>query len=247
MPSMMPVDNMNDIIVNLHVFNDYRKSEDDLERDFFIGILKRGKHFVYLRAGEEIFFCPSRFVGYKKNNKKKHEASREKHGGETDRAINVLLGKHTKNAEIEKVFLSFCRSLGVSPDRKERKYWLIEESAGLAETASIYDKGYKEGLVKGVLQDAYERNPKARAECIKIYGKNCMICNMNFQSVYGDIGENFIHVHHLTPLSRQGGKSCRTNPKKDLRPVCPNCHAMLHQEQPPLTIQELKRKMTLRK
>jgi len=29
------------------------------------------------------------------------------------------------------------------------------------------------------------------------------------------------------------------DPINDLRPVCPNCHAMLHRKKPPLTIEEL--------
>jgi hypothetical protein len=34
-------------------------------------------------------------------------------------------------------------------------------------------------------------------------------------------------VHHLRPLAGLK-KEYRVNPVKDLRPVCPNCHAMLH-------------------
>ncbi len=29
------------------------------------------------------------------------------------------------------------------------------------------------------------------------------------------------------------------DPVKDLRPVCPNCHAMIHRRSPPLSIEEL--------
>jgi 5-methylcytosine-specific restriction protein A len=30
------------------------------------------------------------------------------------------------------------------------------------------------------------------------------------------------------------------DPVADLRPVCPNCHAMLHRDEPPLTIESLR-------
>ncbi|MDB9470225.1 hypothetical protein PN480_18680 [Dolichospermum circinale CS-1225] len=30
------------------------------------------------------------------------------------------------------------------------------------------------------------------------------------------------------------------DPIKDLRPVCPNCHAMIHRRLPPLSIDEIK-------
>jgi predicted HNH restriction endonuclease len=33
------------------------------------------------------------------------------------------------------------------------------------------------------------------------------------------------------------GKAYEVDPVKDLRPVCPNCHAILHRKDPPLTIE----------
>ncbi len=56
---------------------------------------------------------------------------------------------------------------------------------------------------------------------------------------YGQIGEGFIHVHHLKPLS-EIGQEYEVDPIEDLRPVCPNCHAMLHRKKPPYTIEQLK-------
>jgi 5-methylcytosine-specific restriction protein A len=45
-------------------------------------------------------------------------------------------------------------------------------------------------------------------------------------------------VHHLTEVSAAG--QIEVIPKKDLRPVCPNCHAMLHRRPPVLSIEELR-------
>ncbi|HBI00952.1 MAG TPA: HNH endonuclease, partial [Flavobacterium sp.] len=64
-------------------------------------------------------------------------------------------------------------------------------------------------------------------------------CELNFEETYGNMGYKFIHVHHLTPVSTVG-KEYKVNPVEDLRPVCPNCHAMLHRRNPPLTIEELR-------
>jgi 5-methylcytosine-specific restriction protein A len=36
------------------------------------------------------------------------------------------------------------------------------------------------------------------------------------------------------------GEEYVVDPIRDLTPVCPNCHAMLHRQTPPLTIEELK-------
>ncbi|MED1743421.1 hypothetical protein [Brevibacillus borstelensis] len=48
-----------------------------------------------------------------------------------------------------------------------------------------------------------------------------------------------MHVHLLVPLHESGSKY-EINPIEDLRPVCPNCHAMLNKRRPPLSIEELK-------
>ena len=61
----------------------------------------------------------------------------------------------------------------------------------------------------------------------------------DFEAVYGGLGRGFIHVHHLVPVSTIG-KEYKIDPIQDLRPVCPNCHSMLHKNNPPLTIEELK-------
>jgi len=103
----------------------------------------------------------------------------------------------------------------------------------------IDENKYFEGAVKQINVNIYERNPIARARCINHYGLNCHICGFNFQKVYGDLGIGFIHVHHLKPLSELNSKY-ELNPIKDLRPVCPNCHAIIHKRKPPYSIEELK-------
>ena len=101
-----------------------------------------------------------------------------------------------------------------------------------------------EGLKRSVTINSYERNPLARKKCIEHYGVRCFVCKFDFEEVYGLIGNGFIHVHHLKPLS-EIGKEYEINPVEDLRPVCPNCHAMLHKKNPPFMIEELKDKLEL--
>ncbi len=100
-------------------------------------------------------------------------------------------------------------------------------------------KLFYEGAAKQVKVNRYERNAEARAICIRRYGASCSVCGFDFGKTFGDIGMGFIHVHHLIPLSAIQ-EDYELNPIKDLRPVCPNCHAMLHQKDPPFTIEELK-------
>jgi predicted restriction endonuclease len=87
--------------------------------------------------------------------------------------------------------------------------------------------GLPEGAVRNIAVNAYERNPEARRQCLAHYGHACVACGFDFGATYGAFAERYIHVHHLTPMS-QIRKAYRINPISDLRPVCPNCHAMIH-------------------
>ena len=98
---------------------------------------------------------------------------------------------------------------------------------------------YSEGATKQIFVNVYERNPEARRKCIEYYGISCYICEFHFSIIYGEIGDGFIHVHHIIPIS-EIGQEYEVDPVKDLRPVCPNCHAMLHQKRPAYTVEELK-------
>jgi 5-methylcytosine-specific restriction enzyme A len=96
-----------------------------------------------------------------------------------------------------------------------------------------------EGGARTIFVNIYERNSKARRECIEHFGCICSVCEFDFEKRFGAIGRGFIHVHHLRDLASIG-KSYIINPKEDLRPVCPNCHVMLHKSRPAYRIEELK-------
>ncbi len=98
---------------------------------------------------------------------------------------------------------------------------------------------YFEGATRQVSVNVYERNAAARKVCLNYYGCVCAVCEFDFSVVYGEIGEGFIHVHHLRSMSTITDKY-EVDPVKDLRPVCPNCHAMLHRMEPPISIERLR-------
>lgn len=89
--------------------------------------------------------------------------------------------------------------------------------------------------------EIYNRNPKAREECIKAYNSEykCVVCGMNFVETYGEIGKEFIEVHHLFPISQTNGVH-EIDPAKDLIPLCSNCHSMIHRLEDPSDWQSLK-------
>jgi 5-methylcytosine-specific restriction protein A len=98
---------------------------------------------------------------------------------------------------------------------------------------------YIEGLGRQIVVNAHERNPAARRKCLEHYGYTCACCDTALSNIYGAIADEFIHVHHLKPLA-DIGQSYIVDPIHDLVPVCPNCHAIIHLSNPPLTVPDVR-------
>ena len=103
----------------------------------------------------------------------------------------------------------------------------IENIAPLLAEEAETEKTHVEGAVRTITVNAYERNPLAREACLAHYGYSCFACGFNFEAKFGPLGRGFIHVHHLVPLS-EIATEYKVDPIKDLRPLCPNCHAAIH-------------------
>jgi 5-methylcytosine-specific restriction protein A len=105
------------------------------------------------------------------------------------------------------------------------------------------EKGVEYVLLEGkqvkILVNKFERNREARSLYIQHYGVSCQVCDFDFEESFGEIGKDFIHVHHLFELSTIA-KEYEVDPISDLIPVCPNCHAMLHKRKPAYTVLELR-------
>jgi 5-methylcytosine-specific restriction enzyme A len=114
--------------------------------------------------------------------------------------------------------------------------WVTPEGVVLKAFPDEVDEAqiFREGSVYKVSVDAYERNPQDRH-----YGAQCCVCGFDFGKVFRGLGEGFIHVHHLRLMS-EIAEEYEVNPIEDLRPVCPNCHAMIHRRSPPLSIEAIK-------
>lgn len=105
------------------------------------------------------------------------------------------------------------------------------------------DKVYYEGAKQRITVNRYERDNKARKKCIKHFGAVCTICAVPFATIYGDIAKDVIHVHHLKRLS-EVGEDYKIDPIRDLIPICPNCHTVIHLRQPPYSPEEVRAFMT---
>lgn len=150
------------------------------------------------------------------------EVLRNRYGLESWRGIAVPIIKNRHKAE-------------------ELIHYLEEELARIPQEVDENDitEPYREGNLRQITVNTYERNQKARAKCIDHYGCCCAICGFNFETMYGEVGNGVIEVHHIIPLNHISGEYV-IDPIKDLIPVCSNCHTIIHKQKPPFDIAEAK-------
>lgn len=98
--------------------------------------------------------------------------------------------------------------------------------------------GLPEGAKVSVVVNRYERDRRNRSAALAIHGHTCKVCGCDMGSCYGAAASGLIEVHHTTPVSRLGPDYV-INPKTDLVPLCPNCHAVAHRRDPPYSVEEL--------
>ncbi len=103
----------------------------------------------------------------------------------------------------------------------------LEEKGFFNDEIEDENNKFFEGAKKQVTVNAYERDARARNECLKAHGYTCKICGFSFGKKYGKKFQYKIHVHHIKPLS-EIQENYEVDPVKDLVPVCPNCHMILH-------------------
>lgn len=99
---------------------------------------------------------------------------------------------------------------------------------------------YREGKAITKLINTHERNPKLRAETIRIHGTRCQVCDFSFTEKYGIHGEGYIEVHHLKPVANYTSE-IDVDASQDMAVICANCHRMIHRNpERPLTLDELR-------
>jgi hypothetical protein len=148
-----------------------------------------------------------------------------------DLGDNVYIEKTKRNKN------KYCFEIDLIKNIRKQDKFIYPDELSFADELKLH-----EGAKIMVTVNKYERNQKAREECIKYWKALCAVCELEFVNKYGEIGEGFIHVHHKIPIS-EIGKKYEINPINDLIPVCPNCHSMIHKRNPPYTIEEVKEKL----
>jgi predicted HNH restriction endonuclease len=105
------------------------------------------------------------------------------------------------------------------------------EGTGQAGKQQHFDyEGYVEGQRAKREAWFFWRNPRLVEAAKEHYGCQCQACHFRYENSYPGIGNDFIEVHHLSPLSER-----RTAPTdhhlttlSQVTTLCANCHRMIH-------------------
>ena len=149
-----------------------------------------------------------------------------------DRATGLMMHVHSINGDRTIAFLDDVPPHHVSVSADNTATDSPESSSDLSDVLT-------EGQQTSITLTVYERNSVARRRCIEHYGSSCSGCGFSFGRVYGQSFVDYIQVHHLIRVSVRTGEY-EIDPIHDLRPICPNCHVVIHSRRPPLTLEELK-------
>lgn len=216
--------------------------------------MKNSVHFLVIGRIDSEFFPLHRII-YGINGKDMKDVLRaapEKKKDERlleDAGFYKIYLEHDKFGFFWDRYVIACKEFGTVPSkgRKKRIFWASNQTNGLPVARSPGKFGRADDLYEGaeiqVTANERERNKKAREASFLHYASDegaisCIACGLEFSATYGKIGHGFIHMHHLDPLAEFKGPR-QIDPKIDLVPLCPNCHAMVHREKTALTIEQL--------
>jgi len=98
---------------------------------------------------------------------------------------------------------------------------------------------FAEGGIQEVTVELRKRNPLLRKQAIARLGYRCQICGFSFEEFHGELGKDYIEVHHLRPLSDRESEAITGI--EDVAVVCANCHRVLHRNgKKPIPIEDLR-------
>lgn len=106
------------------------------------------------------------------------------------------------------------------------------------------DQVIREGELKMQTVEYRSRSRELRQATIEHYTQNgrlpCSACDFDFSKAYPQIGNGFIHIHHLKPVSFMSGEPMNIEQAlANVSPLCANCHQMVHRRRPPVPIPKL--------
>ncbi len=106
-----------------------------------------------------------------------------------------------------------------------------------------------EGKIKSTNSKIKSRSEKLRKAAIDYYKDanghlRCQVCGFDFEETYGELGKEYIQIHHEHPVCQyddEGVTEFIKDAIKNVKPLCANCHCMIHRyKKNQLTIEQLK-------
>lgn len=114
------------------------------------------------------------------------------------------------------------------------------EQVEIGKDTFLYAEGKPIVQTRTLRQRSAKLTNEAKSRYYEEHGElRCQICGMNFEEVYGELGEGYIEAHHPDPVSEMDGEQFVDVDGIVL--LCANCHRMVHRKSPPYSIEDLKR------
>jgi predicted HNH restriction endonuclease len=132
----------------------------------------------------------------------------------------------------------------------QQSFVKLEQAISVGKEITILDENIliREGTQIARSSKSYERSKSLRDAAIKKNTQNgeieCYICSFNFHSFYGDLGKDYIEIHHKKPLFVYESDDVNLTLAEALTnvvPLCANCHRIIHRDKKmPLSVDFLK-------
>lgn len=119
-------------------------------------------------------------------------------------------------------------------------YVRVDESDPLARLdVDVHSSTVDEGRRRLFIHLQRERNRTIVRNKKKLAASlDCEICGFSFVRVYGNAAGDYCEVHHLLPLS--DAEDVAQTRLEDLAIVCANCHRVIHLQNPPYTVAQVR-------
>ena len=128
----------------------------------------------------------------------------------------------------------------------------IHKSSKTKHNLIIYkeDDIINEGKAGHISTNTKSRSDKLRKAAIDFYKTSaghlkCCVCGFDFEETYGNLGKDYIQIHHEHPVCQyddDGVESFIKDAIKNVKPLCANCHCMVHRNKKnAISVNELKK------
>lgn len=119
------IETREDIVQNIKTLYSYLDGKVDNEhKDWAIQRMSQGRNYVIEVVDSQIYFAPSRFVGYIDNTMEKHEANHG-NGTETDNKIKIFYQK-VQDVKLDSLLQKAMSEYGIVVGAK--KYWISKDT-----------------------------------------------------------------------------------------------------------------------